>query len=259
MNNEKKYKVEFLGEKRANNLLTYKVIILGLYGVGKTTIINKLMKKPTTDIYSPTISADIKTFHVKVNNKIIQIQIWDTCGNEEFAQNARNLFVNSAIAILVYAINDKEKSFKSLKEWYNILLNNSYDHKIILIGNKADLENERKVTREEAENFKNNYEDIKMFFETSAKNGENIDKLLENIAIIIYEKKENDEKNLENAMNDNRSHKLIKENHTKKKKKNGFVKRNNSKINKKLSLFIHFIINNIIYESGYEFISFNIM
>ena len=64
-----------------------------------------------------------------------------------------------------------------------------------------------------------------MFFETSAKNGENIDKLFEIIAISIFEKNENDEKNLENAMNnDNRSLKLTKKNHKRKMKKNGFVK-----------------------------------
>ena len=214
-----KYKVEFLGEKTATNLLTYKVIILGLYGVGKTTIINKLMKKDTSKEYTPTINVDIKTFHVKVNGKIIQIQIWDCCGNDQFAQKTRNLFINSSVALLVYAINDKQKSFNDLKIWYNILKENSYDSILFLIGNKSDLENEREVTKEDVETFKNNYDDIKMFFETSAKNGENIDELLDNIAISIYDKIKNDEKNLENAMNDNRSYKLNIENHKKKRKK----------------------------------------
>ena len=56
-----------------------------------------------------------------------------------------------------------------------------------------------------------------MFFETSAKNGENIDKLLENIAITIYEKNEKDEKELENAMkgNNNKPQILDKKNHKK--------------------------------------------
>ena len=69
-----------------------------------------------------------------------------------------------------------------------MLLNNSYDHTIIWIGNKSDLEKERKVKLKDAETFKNNYHDIKMLFETSAKNGENIDKLFEIIAISILEK-----------------------------------------------------------------------
>ena len=214
--NESKYKVEYLGEKFSKDLQTYKVIILGLYGVGKTTTINKLMMKNSDKEYEPTMSVDIKHFQVKVNDKIIQIQIWDCCGNDEFALNTPNLFKNTSIAILIYAINNR-KSFDNLELWRNVLLNNSYDHIEFLIGNKNDLEKEREVTIEEAENFKNKYDDfIKMVFETSAKTGNNIDKLLENIAISIYEKNENDEKNLEKAM----TIKLGKQNHKIKKKKN---------------------------------------
>jgi len=219
---ESKYKIEYLGSKYSKELLTYKVIVLGLYGVGKTSIINRLMNKEIDLDYAPTISVDIVNLQVKVNDKIIQIQMWDCCGNDEFALNTPNLFKNTSVALLVYAINDKEKSFKNIAEWNNILREHSYDHIIFLIGNKSDLEDQRKVTIEDVVNFKNNYDDIKMFFETSAKKGENIDKLFENIAISIYEKNEKEEKDLENAMNDNspkRPITLTKENHKKKMKK----------------------------------------
>ena len=195
------------------------------------------MKKETDKEYEPTIILDVKFFQVK--DKIIQIQIWDCCRNDEFALNTPNLFKNASVAILVYAINDKEKSFNNLEQWYNMLLNNSYGHIVFLIGNKSDLKKERNVTIEEGEIFKNNYHDIKMFFETSAKSGENIDKLLDNIAISIYEKNEKEENEFENAMNDNkskRSIKLFEKNHKKKLKKNGFVK---GKILKKI-YFYHY-------------------
>jgi len=218
---ESMYKVEYLGDKFSKDLLTYKVNVLGLYGVGKTTIINKLMKKEIDNDYSPTISVDIANFQVKVNDKIIQIQIWDCCGNDEFAQSTKNLFVNTSVAILVYAINDKN-SFENLEEWYNILKTHTYDSTLFLIGNKSDLENERKVNIEDVETFKNNYNDIKIFFETSAKKGENINKLLENIAISIFEKIKKEENDFENAMKDkssNISHKLDIEFHKKRRKK----------------------------------------
>jgi len=108
--NEIKYKVEYLGERYSKELISYKVIILGLYGVGKTSIINKLMNKNNGKKYSPTISLDVLNFQIKINDKIIQINFWDTCGNDEFALNTPNLFKNAAVAILVYAIND-QKSF----------------------------------------------------------------------------------------------------------------------------------------------------
>jgi len=110
-----KYKIEFLGEKFSKDLKTYKVIVVGLYGVGKTSIIHKLMNKEINEEYEPTMSIDIKNIQVKVNDKIIQIQIWDTCGNDKYSQGIPNLFKKVFITIIVYAINDKEKSFNNLK------------------------------------------------------------------------------------------------------------------------------------------------
>jgi len=111
---EIKYKVEYLGEKHSKEFLSYKVIILGLYGVGKVSIINRLMNRMAEKEYSPTISVDVFNFQIKVNDKIIQINFWDTCDNDEFALSTPNLFKNAIIAILVYSINDK-KSFKNLE------------------------------------------------------------------------------------------------------------------------------------------------
>ena len=84
-----KYKIEFLGEKFTKDYKMYKVILLGIYGVGKTSIIHKLMNKEVDEEYEPTMSIDIKNIQVKVNDKIIQIQILDTCGNDKFAQNCQ--------------------------------------------------------------------------------------------------------------------------------------------------------------------------
>ena len=155
-----KYKIEYYGEKFSKNLRAYKVIVIGSYGTGKTTIIKRLMDKEAGKEYEPTMSIDIKNIQVKVNDKIIQISIWDCCGNDKYAQNSPNLFKNASIALLIYAINNKKKSFNNLNNWYNILKDQSYENMIFLIGNKSDLEKEREVTIEEAEAFRNNNDDI---------------------------------------------------------------------------------------------------
>jgi len=217
---EGKYKFEFLGEKFSNNFITYKAIIIGSVGVGKTSIINKLGNREFDKDYYPTISADIKTFQVKVNDKILQIQFWDACGNEEFVENTPNLFKNAFIALLVYAIDDIS-SFNYLEKWLNILERYSFDNSIFLIGNKNDLEKERKVSKEEGERFKNNYGNIKIFFEISAENGMSIQRLFEQIGFSIYEKNEIEEKKLEKEINRNgsRTYSLVKEDFTKNKEK----------------------------------------
>ena len=212
----KKIKVNIklnIGEKFTKDLTSYKVIVIGRYGVGKTTIIHKLMSKDNIDQeYTPTMSIDIKNFQVKVNNEIKQINIWDCCGNDKYTQNIPNLYKNVSIAIIVYAINDK-KSCDELEIWYNMLKEYSKGSIIFLIGNKNDLENERKVTIEEGEGFKNSYDDIKKFFEASALKDKNMDKLLENIAISIYEK-ESKEKEEDNSIR--KTITLVKEDFTKK-------------------------------------------
>jgi len=213
-----KYKVEYLGEKFSKDLASYKLIVIGRYGVGKQTIIRKLMQKEFDIEYAPTMNIDIKNIQVKVNDTIIQINIWDSCGNDKFALNTPNLFKNASIALLIYAINDKE-SFNVLEQWYNMLKENSNDCIIFLIGNKINFEEkEREVTIEEAEKFKNKYDDIKMFFEVSALKCMNIDNLLDNIAISIYEKNKKLENEEDNTVRKTIS--LVKEDFSKKGKKN---------------------------------------
>ena len=212
-----KYKIEYIGEKLTKDLKVNKVIIIGMLGVGKTSIIHSLMNNEVDKEYSPTMSLDIKHIQTKVNDKIIQIQIWDSCGNDKLAQQQPNLFKDAFIAIIVYAINNK-KSFEELKKWYNLVKEYSFDNIIFLIGNKSDLEEEREITKENVKTFKNNYDDIKIFFETSALNHENMDKLLDNIVISIYEKDINDENKLDNAIKGGRIT-LNKEEFTKKRKK----------------------------------------
>jgi len=213
------YKVEYVGEKFTKDLTSYKVITIGRYGVGKTTIIHKIMQKFVDKEYAPTMSIDMKNIQIKVNEEIMQINIWDCCGNDKFALSTPNLFKNVSIALLIYAIDDK-KSYEDLKAWYNMLLEHSKDSMIFLIGNKVDLKKKREITIEEGEKFKNKYDDIKIFLETSSFEDNNIEKLLENIAISIYKKDKDEKKKEDNALN--KTETLVKYDFTKEgtKKKN---------------------------------------
>ena len=102
------------------------------------------MTKEFDEEYVPTMSIDIKNLQIKVNEEILQMNIWDCCGNDKFELSAPNLFKNVSIAILVYAINDK-KNYNELHTWYNMLKKYSKDSILFLIGNKSDLEKEREV------------------------------------------------------------------------------------------------------------------
>ena len=184
--NGKHYKIEYLGESLDGDKPTKKVIIIGLTGVGKSTISHYLIKNEFKH-FTPTINLDIAGYKLRVNKTIIQFQIWDTCGNENYVISTPFLFKDTFLAIIVYAI-DNKTSFEDVEKWYNILRDQSLTSLVYLIGNKNDLEEKRQVQKHKAEELRQKY-DFKFFIETSAKSGSNIKALLDQIAIEIYDKK----------------------------------------------------------------------
>ena len=167
------------------DMLTFKIIIIGNSGVGKTSITTSAVKNVFINDYKSTIGMEIFSLYLKVNDKPIKLQIWDTCGQEIYRSLIKNFYRNSSLAIIVYSI-DKKNSFKDINSWIKeIRVNSSPDIKIVLIGNKSDLDKDRQVSYEEGKKYLDDDEVLK-FFETSAKTGENIKKLFQEISIILY-------------------------------------------------------------------------
>ena len=165
--------------------LSFKIIVIGDSGVGKTCITNQATKLKFDDYYKATVGMEFYSLSVKLNNILIKLQIWDTCGQETYRSLITNFYRSSSLGVMVYAIDDIN-SFNGLDFWIKeIKANNSPDTKLILVGNKMDRINERKVKFEEGENYakSNGFED---FFETSAKTGENVRKMFIKVAKILY-------------------------------------------------------------------------
>ena len=117
---------------------------------------------------------------------MVKLQIWDTCGQEFYRSLVSSFYRNTSLAIIVYAINN-QKSFDDLDLWIKDLKSNSSpDIKIFLIGNKADLAEERVISKEMAEKIKEDY-DLDFFIETSAKTGFNTQELFVKAAKVLYE------------------------------------------------------------------------
>ena len=183
-----KYKGEILNvpNEYANYEVNFKIIVIGNSGVGKTCITNQAIKQVFSDKYQTTIGMEIFSLFVKINDKVIKLQIWDTCGQEIYRSLITNFYRSSSLAIIVYSI-DQRESFKDLDLWIKELkINNSPDTKLLLVGNKLDLEEKRQVSYEEGMIFKDEFGFID-FFETSAKTGENIKNMFIRIAIALYE------------------------------------------------------------------------
>ena len=181
-----KYKFEILPEDYTNFDLSFKLIVLGDGGVGKSCLTNNAVKNIFDDSYNVTVGFEFFTFNVKINDKIVKLQIWDTCGQELYRSLITNFYRNSSLAVMVYSINSKE-SFENIEMWLRELRTHSNpDAKVFLIGNKIDLENERQITKEQGEQFAKDNK-INGFMEASAKTGVNAQKIFIQAATTLYE------------------------------------------------------------------------
>ena len=179
------YKIEILKEDILSDGIISKIIIIGDSGVGKTSLSLRITKNLFEEAPKTTVGFDIFKYIAKVNELVIKLQIWDTCGLEEFSSCTPSLYKNAALAIIVYSI-DNKKSFEHLENWKNLVKENASPETIIfIVGNKKDLNN-RKIKTEQGEEFKNKY-DFQFFTETSAKENEFVNDLFQQALIKIYE------------------------------------------------------------------------
>ena len=140
---EEKEDVQILPTDYIKYDYNYKVIVIGDSGVGKTSITYRATKREFLEKIAPTLGFEYFPFVLKYNEKVIKLEIWDTCGQESYRSLIKSFFTNSSLAIIVYAIDDL-KSFNSIDEWIRQCKNLcSPETKFVLIGNKSDVSDEK--------------------------------------------------------------------------------------------------------------------
>ena len=188
-------KCEIINQDSGQFDLSFKLIVIGDSGVGKSCLAIKAIKNYFEDLYAPTVGFEFLSFSVKINEETIKLQIWDTCGQEAYRSLINSFYRNSSLAILVYSIDNKH-SFENLESWLNdVKTQSSPDIKIILIGNKVDLEDKREVTKEMGEQFCIDH-NLCLFMETSAKTGFNAQNLFMKAGTILYDEHLKNEGNI---------------------------------------------------------------
>ena len=184
-----------MNEKDAS--CTIKIFMLGNFSVGKTSLINKFVYNKYKEFILPTIGFNFASKNIILpnENKEVKICFHDTSGQERYRSIAFNLINSSNGAILTYDITNKE-SFKAIPDWIkSVREHKGNDFPIALIGNKCDLEKDREVEIEEGKELARKYGFL--FFETSSKEGNNVQESILELALKIYEqkKKEKEGKN----------------------------------------------------------------
>lgn len=160
--------------------LNFKLVLLGDAAVGKSSCVERFVKNEFFEFQQPTIGAAFLTQTVPLEDYIVKFEIWDTAGQERYRSLAPMYYRGAAAALVVYDITAQE-SFVGAKTWIEELQRQgSTDIVIGLAGNKMDLEDKREVSRDEAKRYAE--DNGCLFFETSAKSGENVNAIFTSIA-----------------------------------------------------------------------------
>lgn len=165
----------------------FKVILLGSIAVGKTSILSRYITNEFNVEHKCTIKNDFKVKIVNVNNDVkAKLSIWDTCGDEKYRAITRQYYKDTQGVLLVYDITDRN-SFESIDMWVEDINNCApADCVVVLVANKSDLNDKRKVTYQEG---KKKADQLGFLFnEVSAKTGDNIFLLFGNISEAILER-----------------------------------------------------------------------
>ena len=167
-------------------LINFKIIMVGDSGVGKTCILMRAVNNKFTESYQATIGFEFLLMYFQINNVKLKLQIWDTCGQEIYRSLIQGFYRNTTATVLVFSKTNR-KSFDNIGMWIKDIKNNTeQDMPIFLLGNKYDEEDSKiEVTKEEAEELSKQY-NLKYFSETSAKNGYKINDVFEEVAKVVY-------------------------------------------------------------------------
>ena len=176
-------KAEVLPEDYNQYDISFKMIVIGDAGVGKSCLTAQAAKGVFEESYSATVGFEFLVFNVKLNDKVVKLQIWDTCGQEMYRSLVQGFYRNTSLALVVYDISHK-KSYDNLDIWIkDIRQHTEQDLPIFIAGNKSDLE--RNVPFEEAKVFalsnRTNH-----FSECSAKTGYNVKEIFFEAAKYLY-------------------------------------------------------------------------
>ena len=164
----------------------FKILLIGDLGVGKSCVILRYVEGDFPGNIMSSIGVDFKTKQIEFDDRLIKLQIWDTAGHEKFRTITTSYYKSAHAIIILYDITQKA-SFDHIRNWITEIDKFGKQGVLkVIVGNKLDMENNRKITKEAAENLALKY-GIKLW-EVSAKDNTNIEEMFLDTIKTLLEK-----------------------------------------------------------------------
>jgi Ras-related protein M-Ras len=166
------------------NLTTYKLVVVGDGGVGKSALTIQFFQKMFVEEYDPTIE-DSYIQHTDIDGQWCILDVLDTAGQEEFSAMREQYMRTGDGFLIVYSVTDRA-SYDHVPEFQNLILRVKDERAFpaLLVANKVDLVHQRVVREEEGKEMASQFGIP--YIETSAKDPpQNVDKAFQDVVRLI--------------------------------------------------------------------------
>ena len=142
--------IEEIVSPEAKEDFKIKIVVVGDSGVGKTNLIKRFISNEFSENIKATIGVEFMSKTYRINKHLFKIEIWDTAGQERYKSITAVYYKGAKGALVVYDTTD-QTTFDNIDKWMQEIKDKtSKDIKLMIIGNKIDLKEEREVKNEEA-------------------------------------------------------------------------------------------------------------
>lgn len=169
-----------------DSFYSFKLLLVGNSSVGKSSILLRYADNIFYENSESTIGVDLKLRSHTIDDQLVKLFVWDTAGQDKFKTIVSAYYKGAKVIMFVFDVTD-EKTLEAVSGWEDEADQHVTDEPIkILIANKIDMSDKRKVSREQGMKFAEEHQ--MQYYEASAKRGTNIEQMFDEVAHKLFER-----------------------------------------------------------------------
>ena len=178
--------MQYKRNKMSNVDYEFKIVIVGRWGVGKSAFMTRYCDKEFKSLAIATVGIDFRYKTLQRQDKIVKLKIWDTMGGERFNSITDSYLRGAKGVILMFDLTEEESAI-DIAKWVSKIRELAWENAgAVLVGNKSDLTEKRKITKERGLGMAQ-FLEVK-YFESSTKDNVNVDEAFDSLVDSILEK-----------------------------------------------------------------------